>query len=91
MKEIEVYSFDELSDTARAKACQQIGDTMTENAWWYEDAFDLFMEVDVKDIYFTDFLEQEYAYFYSTEYADEIAYDNNMLFLANGLVYSWGE
>ena len=34
---------------------------------------------------------EEYNYFYSEEYVDEVAYYNNMLFLANGLVYDWGE
>ena len=203
MKEIKVYSFDELSRSARAEACQQVGDSMTNNEYWCDDTFDLFVErckdygmnVDSEDIYFTGFgsqgdgasftchdietekllqslgiqvrdglkekvldyiyevniirssdrayheetvhteilvdedalveeeegiiqyihdivdtlefkleklknnlcrqlyneLEQECNYFYSTEYVDELAYDNKMLFLANGLVYDWGE
>ena len=203
MKEIKIYSFGELSDEARDKACQQVGDSMTDYAGWWYDTFDLFverckkygMDVDVDDIRFTGFgsqgdgasfvcdnintkkllhtlgiqvsdgleekvldyiyevdiirtsaqayheqtvqvelfidedalveeeeiiqyiihdiadtlefklealkddlcqqlyneLEQEYDYFHSMEYVDEIAYDNNMLFLANGLVYDWGE
>lgn len=202
-KVIKVYSFDELSEEAQERACQQVGDSMTDGTWWYEDTFDLFvehckdygMEVDVKDIHFTGFgsqgdgasfvcdnidtekllhtlgiqisdgleekvlnyiyevniirtsdkayhdqtvhvelfideytleeedegiiqyihdiaetlefklealkddlcqqlyydLEQEYDYFHSAECVDEIAYNNNMLFLENGLVYSWGE
>ena len=201
-KIIKVYSFDELSDEAREKACQQVGDSMTDNAEWYGDTFDLFvghckdygMDVDVADIHFTGFysqgdgasfvcnnidtkkllhtlgiqmndgleekvldyiyevdiirtsdrayheqtvhvelfidedaleeeeeirqyihdiadtlefklealkddlcqqlyndLEQEYDYLHSMEFVDEIAYGNNMLFLANGIVYNWGE
>lgn len=201
MRTIKVYSFDELSSEAREKACQQVGNSMTDNAWWYDDTFDLFVErckdygmtIDVEDIQFTGFgsqgdgasftcddidvekllqslgikmsdglkekvldyievniirtsyrvyhertvhvqilledaleeeeegiiqyihditdtlefklenlkddlcqqlyndLRQEYDYFHSAEYVDEVAYENNMLFLANGLVYDWGE
>ena len=201
MRTIKVYSFDELSSEAREKACQQVGNSMTDNAWWYDDTFDLFvkrckdygMTIDVEDIQFTGFgsqgdgasftcddidvekllqslgikmsdglkekvldyievniirtsyrvyhertvhvqilledaleeeeegiiqyihditdtlefklenlkddlcqqlyndLRQEYDYFHSAEYVDEVAYENNMLFLANGLVYDWGE
>ena len=203
-KVIKVYSFDELpSEEAREKACQQVGDSLTDNANWWSDTFDLFVEcckdygmnVDVEDIYFTGFgsqgdgasftcndidmekllkslgikmrdgleekvldyievdiirtswkvfheqtvhvelfidedalveeeeegiiqyiqdiadileckleklkddlcqqlyyaLKREYDYLHSSEYVDELAYDNNMLFLANGLVYDWGE
>lgn len=65
MKEIKVYSFDELSEEAREKACQQVGDSMTDN-WWYEDIFDLFverckdygMDVDENDIQFSGFGSQ---------------------------------
>ena len=201
MRTIKVYSFDELSSEAREKACQQVGNSMTDNAWWYDGTFDLFvkrckdygMTIDVEDIQFTGFgsqgdgasftcddidvekllqslgikmsdglkekvldyievniirtsyrvyhertvhvqilledaleeeeegiiqyihditdtlefklenlkddlcqqlyndLRQEYDYFHSAEYVDEVAYENNMLFLANGLVYDWGE
>lgn len=71
MKEItkitKVFSFDELSDEAREKACQQIGDSMTEDdGWWYEGIFEMFvdhcreygMEVDVNDISFSGFGSQ---------------------------------
>ena len=200
MKEItKVYSFDELTEEAREKACQQIGDKMTDNNWWWDDTYDLFVEkckdygmtIDVEDIQFSGFgsqgdgasftcddidvekllkslgikmdsktmskvldyievniirtswrafheqtvhteicidedaleeeeegiihdiadtieckienlkddlcqqlyddLRREYNYFYSSEYVDEIAYENNMLFLENGLVYDWGK
>ena len=202
-KVIKVYSFDELSEEAQERACQQVGDSMTDDAWWYEDTFDLFvehckeygMEVDVDNIKFSGFgsqgdgasfvcdnidtikllhtlgiqvndefeekvldyiyevniirtsdkayheqtvhvelftdeytleeedegiiqyiqdiadtlefklealkddlcqqlyndLELEYDHFHSAECVDEIAYNNNMLFRENGLVYSWGE
>lgn len=64
-KVIKVYSFDELSEEAREKACQQVGDSMTDN-WWYEDIFDLFverckdygMDVDENDIQFSGFGSQ---------------------------------
>ena len=203
MKIVEVYSFDELGEEAREKACQQVGDVMTDNTFWYSDVFDLFikqcasygMTIDENNIQFSGFgsqgdgasfvcnnidtekllqslgikisdeikekvldyiyevnlsrtsyrayheqtvhvqilidedalaeeeegiiqyihdiadtiecklenlkddlcqqlyndLRQEYEYFYGEEYVDELAYDNNMLFLANGLVYDWGE
>ena len=204
MKIVEVYSFDELGEEAREKACQQVGESMTDNDFWYSDVFDLFikqcasygMTIDENNIQFSGFgsqgdgasfvcnnidtekllqslgikisdeikekvldyiyevnisrtsyrayheqtvhteilidedalaeeeeegiiqyihdiadtiecklenlkddlcqqlyneLEQEYEYFYGEEYVDELAYDNNMLFLANGLVYDWGE
>ena len=202
-KEIEVYSFDALAEEAREKACQQVGDVMTDNTFWWDDTYVLFIErckdygmtIDVKDIHFTGFgsqgdgasfvcddidveklmqslgikisdelkekvldyiyevnisrtsyrasheqtvhvqilidedalaeeeegiirdihdivdtlefkleklkddlcqklyndLRKEYNYFHSEEYVDEVAYDNKMLFLANGLVYDWGE
>ena len=198
-KVIKVYSFDELEEEAQKKVCQQVGDSMTDDAWWYEGTFDSFVEkckdygmyVDVEDIHFTGFysqgdgasftcdnidtekllhtlgiqvsdglldyiykvdiirtsdrayneqtvqvelfidedaleeeeegiiqyihdiadtlefkleelkddlcqqlyndLELEYDYFHSPEYVAEFAYDNNMLFLGNGLVYDWGE
>ena len=44
-KTIQVYSFSELSEEAREKACQQVGDSMTDNAWWYGDTYDLFVEL----------------------------------------------
>ena len=203
MKEIKVYSFNELSPEAREKACQQVGDSITDIAGWWYDTFDLFiaqcasygMTIDDIDIQFSGFgsqgdgasfvcdnidteellhtlgiqvkealeekvldyiyevdiirssdracheqtvhvelfidedaleeeeegiiqyihdiadtlefklealkddlcqqlyneLEQEYVFYHSMEYVDEIAYDNKMLFLANGLVYDWGE
>ena len=202
-KIVEVYSFDELGEEAREKACQQVGESMTDNDFWWCDTFNLFVErceeygmtIDVEDIQFSGFgsqgdgasfrrddidvekllqalgikmsdeikekvldyiyevnisrtsyrayheqtvhvqilidedalaeeeegiiqyihdiadtiecklenlkddlcqqlyndLRQEYEYFYGEEYVDELAYDNNMLFLANGLVYDWGE
>ena len=198
---IKVYSFNELSEEAREKACQQVGDSLTANNWWYSNTFDLFvarckdygMEVDVDDIHFTGFgsqgdgasfvcddidvekllqsldikmndedalkvldyiyevniirtsyrayheqtvhvellidedalveeeeegiirdiadtlefklealkddlcqqlyeeLRQEYNYFHSAEYVDELAYYNKMLFLEDGTIYDWGE
>lgn len=199
-KIVRVYSFNELAAEARKKACQQVGDSLTDNNWWYSNTFDLFverckdygMEVDVKDICFTGFgsqgdgasftcddidvekllqlldikmsdeikekvvdyiyevnisrtsyrafheqtvhvqilidedaleeeeegiirdiadtlefklealkddlcrqlyeeLRQEYNYFHSAEYVDELAYDNNMSFLEDGTIYDWGE
>ena len=197
-KVIKVYSFDELQPQAREKACQQVGNTMTDNAWWYGETFDLFIEqcasygmtIDENDIQFSGFgsqgdgasfvcdnidtkkllhslgiqvndeekvldyiyevniirtsdrayheqtvqaelfidedaleeeeegyihdiadtlefklealkddlcrqlyydLELEYNYLHSAECIDEIAHGNNMAFLANGLVYDWGE
>ena len=199
-KVIKVYRFDELSEEARQKACQQVGDRMTDNTFWYSDVFDLFikqcasygMTIDENDIQFSGFgsqgdgasftcdnidrgkllkslgikieekvldyiydvniirtsyrafheqtvhvqilidedaleeeeeegiirdindiadtlefkleelkdalcqqlyttLRQEYDYFHSSEYVEELAYNNDMLFLANGLVYDWGE
>lgn len=201
MKESMKITFDELSEKAKERACQQIGDAMTDDEWWYEPIFDMFvgrcreygMEVDVDDIHFTGFysqgdgasftcnnidtkkllnsleiqisdeleekasdyikvsisrttnracheqtvkvdvdvdalveeedeetiqdiqdvadtlefklealkdnlcqklyydLELEYDYLHSAEYVDEIAYDNGMLFLEDGAIYSWGE
>ena len=203
MKEIKVYSFNELSEEAQERACQQVGDSMTDDDAWYEGNLDMFvehckeygMEVDVDNIKFSGFgsqgdgasfvcdnidtkkilntlgiqisngleekvldyiyevniirtsdkayheqtvhvelftdeytleeedegiiqyihdiadtlefklealkdalcqqlyndLELEYKYLYSAEFVDELAYGNNMLFLENGLVYSWGE
>ena len=203
MKEIKVYSFNELSEEAQERACQQVGDSMTDDDAWYEGNLDMFvehckeygMEVDVDNIKFSGFgsqgdgasfvcdnidtkkilntlgiqisngleekvldyiyevniirtsdkayheqtvhvelftdeytleeedegiiqyihdiadtlefklealkdalcqqlyndLELEYKYLYSPEFVDELAYGNNMLFLENGLVYSWGE
>ena len=44
MKGIKVYEFDELAASAKEKACQQVGDSMTDGVWWYEDIFDLFVE-----------------------------------------------
>ena len=200
---IKIYTFDELSSSAREKACQQVGDSMTDNAWWYDSTFDLFVErckdygMNNVDIHFTGFgsqgdgasftcddinvekllvsldikmsdglkekilayiyevnivrgtsyrayhkqtvhakvfvdedalyeeeeeeiiqdihdiadtlefkleqlkndlcqqlyysLEQEYDYLHSSDYVDELAYYNKMQFLANGLVYDWGE
>ena len=200
---IKAYSFNELSEEAREKACQQVGDSLTDNNWWYSNTFDLFvarckdygMEVDVDDIHFTGFgsqgdgasfvcddidvekllqsldikmndeikekvvdyiyevnisrtsyrafheqtvhvqilidedaleeeeegiiqyihdiadtlefkleklkddlcrqlyeeLRQEYNYFHSAEYVDELAYYNKMLFLEDGTIYDWGE
>lgn len=203
-KVIKVYEFDELSEAAKEKACQQVGDSMTDNeVWWYEDIFDLFverckdygMEVYGYDIHFDDFwsqgggasfvcgnidrkkllhtlgiqvsdeleekvldyiyevnitrtsyqaaneqtihaelfvdedaleeedegiiqyihdiadtlefkleklkddlcqqlyndLEQQYDYLHSTVYVEELAHDNEMLFLADGTIYDWGE
>lgn len=198
-KVIKVYSFDELSEEARERACQQVGDSMTNNDWW-DNTFELFVErckeygmtIDENGIQFSGFcsqedgasftcdnidlhtltkklgiqveekvldyiydvgiirtsdracheqtvhaelfvdedalveaeeeeiiqyiydiadtlefklealkddlcqqlyydLEQEYAYLYSAEFVDELAYNNKMLFLVNGLVYDWGE
>ena len=66
MKEIKVYTFNELSSKeAREKACQQVGDSMTDKEWWYgtfecfiEKCADYGMHVDEKDIYFTGFGSQ---------------------------------
>lgn len=201
---IKVYSFNELSPAAQERACQQIGDSMTNSPWWWTDTFDLFvercksygMDVDENDIKFSGFcsqgdgasfvcdnidtekllhtlgiqvsdgleekvldyiyevniirtsdqayheqtvhaelfidedalvekeeegiiqcihdiadtlefklealkeglcqqlyndLELEYDYLHSAEFADEIAFDHKMLFLANGIIYDWGE
>ena len=43
-KVIKVYEFDELSEAAKEKACQQVGDSVTDNDVWWEDIFDLFVE-----------------------------------------------
>ena len=43
-KVIKVYDFDELSEAAKEKACQQVGDSVTDNDVWWEDIFDLFVE-----------------------------------------------
>ena len=67
MENIKVYSFDELpSEEAREKACQQVGDNMTDRACWWSDVFDLFVErckdygmtIDVENIKFSGFGSQ---------------------------------
>lgn len=39
-----VYKFDELSDSAKERACQQIGDSITSDDLWYESVFEDFIE-----------------------------------------------
>ena len=65
-KVIKVCRFDELSEKAREKACQQVGDSMTDNSWWYKDTLGLFVEqcasygmtIDEADIEFSGFGSQ---------------------------------
>ena len=65
-KIIKVYDFSELSEAAKEKACQQVGDSVTDNDVWWEDIFDLFverckdygMEIYGEDIYFDGFWTQ---------------------------------
>ena len=66
-KVIEVYSFEELaSEKAKEKACQQVGDRITDAPFWWDSTFDLFVEkckdygmnVDEKDIKFSGFGSQ---------------------------------
>lgn len=203
-KVIKVYDFNELSEEAREKVCQQVGDSITDNGvWWCEDILNLFVErckdygmnVYGEDIHFDGFwsqgggasfvcdnidmkkllhtvgiqvsdelfvkvldyiyevnivrtsyqaahaqtihagvfvdedaleeedegiiqyihdiadtlefkleklkdalcqqlyndLEQQYEYLHSTVYVEELAHDNEMLFLADGTIYDWGE
>ena len=66
MKVIKAYSFDELSDEAREKTCQQVGDSMTDNAGWWYDTYNLFVEqckyygldIDENNIQFSGFGSQ---------------------------------
>lgn len=66
LKAIEVYEFDELSPQAKRAACQQIGDSMTDDPWWHECVYDAFieraasygLEVDEDNIQFSGFWSQ---------------------------------
>lgn len=61
-----VYTFNELSESAKENACQQIGDSMTSDNLWYEPVFEDFieraasygLEVDEDNIQFSGFWSQ---------------------------------
>jgi hypothetical protein len=62
--EVKLYTIDELSDTAQAKAIEHFRDGQADDTYWHEFVFDdakeigALMGITIKDIYFSGFYSQ---------------------------------
>jgi hypothetical protein len=60
-KEFKIFTYEELSDEAKEKARQIIGESNTDNSWWYEcitEEFDADGYFEVDKVYFSGFWSQ---------------------------------